>query len=233
MILDKEFQCQTCQYIMSHPVDACPVCSAQFYWMLTPIDPLDPSRVADFITKMEKAVEGRTTREFLTHGGQLWLPHNFWDHNPDGAILSDLPWIRQVRFLQHGSDPEAQAEPQPSVFETNPGMSLEDFQLTPPKETAPPAAQPLAAAPKTRVETSPAKAAPVTARSPHEKKKKKIKTRPSARVKEPLIPNTVFAPLMVFLFLVLMSFSYLALRYHKNTRTVQTAAVPEVEANER
>ncbi len=217
---------------MSHPVDACPVCTAQFYWMLTPYDPLDPSRVADFITKMERAVEGRTTREFLTHGGQLWLPHNFWDHNPDGAILNDLPWIRQVRFLQHGADPEAQAEPQPSVFETNPGMSLENVQLTPPKESPQPAAQPQAEAPKTQLETHLAKTESAAVRSSQETKKKK-KSRPSARVKEPLIPSAVFAPLMVFLFLVLMSFSYLALRYHKNTRTVQTAAVPEVEANER
>lgn len=125
MILDKEFQCQTCQYIMSHPVDACPVCNAQFYWMLAPYDPLDPSGVAHFITKMEMAVEGRTTREFLTHGGQLWLPHNFWDYNPDGEVLKEFPWIRHVRFLQHEGEGQVQS---PSVYETNPGMSLASFQ---------------------------------------------------------------------------------------------------------
>jgi hypothetical protein len=101
MRIDKEFQCRACDYVVSHPIDACPVCQAHFYWMPEADEELSPEQIEEFVEGMNVLVEGRTTREFIMHDGHLWLPHNFWDYCPDGSALDRFSWIRGIRFLQH------------------------------------------------------------------------------------------------------------------------------------
>ena len=98
MKIQESFQCGACNSFLSHPIDTCPVCGDQFYWLLVTRD--EPDREA-YLTRMQELMEGRASQDFLTHGGHLWLPHRFWDRCPTGEILEEYAWIKRVELVQH------------------------------------------------------------------------------------------------------------------------------------
>ena len=205
MKIENNYQCRACQYVLSHPVDACPVCTMQFYWMVLPNRSLKKSQTADYVIKMERIVNGRVSHEFLTHGGYLWLPYNFWEFCPDGDMLHEFNWISQVKFFQHEPSQkpavDAAGPKEISPWETNPALPVfnsADLPASPARSTAPPEGTAI------RAEAG---------------SKKPGGLRPKQPLTDGPAHRDWFAPLMVLIFLIMLSLSYLVLRYHKNTRT--------------
>ncbi len=220
MHIDDEFQCRKCRYVLSHPVDACPVCSTQIYWMLVHAYPLKKSQIADYIMKMEQLVRGRTSREFLTHGGHLWLPHSFWDFNPNGDALHEFSWIKEVKLLQHepvADRTDDEKEVSPPVLDTNPGLSITAPGLGTPSRTEPEGG---GGSGRDGKKTQPAR---------------NLESAPgggSTTDTDDSWLDHVRVPFMILLFLILLSLSYLILHYHKNTKTRRTVPVSEVVTDE-
>ena len=217
MIIPEEIQCRSCLYLSSHPVDACPVCGAQFYWLIVPTHQIGDGPIREYLSAMERLVEGRITREFLTHGGQLWLPHSFWNYNPNGDLLKEFSWISEIKFYQH--DPEKEEEKSaPSNYREKGPRTIWD---TNPLPVIPTLAQAGAGGTESQAErpsrprgSVPAKEAPP----------------PPA----PAFARELLAPLMILIFFIFLSLSYLVLRYHKNQPRVSSSiSATEVPPNER
>ena len=208
--IPKSFTCKACKSLLSHPIDACPICGDQFYWLVIPKGELTQDQKDEFVVKMEHLVEGKASREFLTHGGYLWLPHRFWDFNAEGDTLAAFDWAVKLELFQHetseGDHKERLAPPkkEPSAWDTLPKAPLPHFaqvrrQLEDTEENEaaappPPADEPVAPA--------------------------------------MLIPAPMFAPLMALLFFIFLSLSYLMLLYHKNNRPAAVQTPSTEVANE-
>lgn len=127
MHLPQNLQCNACQYSLNHPVDVCPICNEQFYWLVVPRYTLDEAEIQDYCSRMTQLTEGRITEAFLTHGGHLWLPHNFWECDPNGISLKTLTWVDRVKYFQHataeGADQPTSREPEPAVWDTQPAQA--------------------------------------------------------------------------------------------------------------
>ncbi len=208
MKIQDSVQCHACNSILSHPVDACPVCGDQFYWLVTTKNKPTQNEKEGYLVRMEELVEGRASREFLNHDGHLWLPYRFWDSNPNGEILDSFTWIDGVQLFQHESEinnvPVRDYDTLPKIpipEWVRDGPSALDKKKTIPKEP--------------RKQEQPLKPAPVS------------EPVNDSYLAGPIIPAQMFLPLMVFLFLIFLSFSYLTLRYHKNHRWPSSQAVPE------
>lgn len=208
----KEVQCSVCAYIMDHPVDACPVCGEPFYWLILARGTIQESQKTAFFQIMEDVVEGNIDLDFLQHGGHLWLPHNFWQYCADGSILETFPWILDVRLIQR---PNPQKE---QYFRDNPQAKPE------PQEVHDQSVQPAAPA------------APL--QEPEDPRPVPALAAPAQPVGEPKLHfsvaqnqwswDSLFRPLMIGLFFVFLAASYLALLYHRNTRTPTQAPPAEV-----
>lgn len=124
----ENYQCRACKYVLSDPVDLCPVCNAQFYWMLIPKEPPQPEQVSHFVEVMNAVAQGHTNRQFLTHGGHFWLPHLFWSNDPEGLSLEKFSWFGQLRFFQHESQEqrveEKRQSAEPNPWDTNPRLAI-------------------------------------------------------------------------------------------------------------
>ncbi len=203
MNIEKDYQCRACGYFFSHPVDVCPVCSDQFYWLLSTAYAPNDDQKLDYIVAMEHVVEGRVTRNFITHDNRLWLPPTYWNFDPNGEALQGFPWIDELRLYQHVASPK-----EPSPYDTNPGLS--PFQ---------PSDKPLSEDDGQRLsrvlKPSPT---PVQARSGNAAPRSTPKQAPPRRS----FLDEWFAPLMVFIFFAFLSLAYLNLKRH-----YQLSAVPE------
>lgn len=225
MQIQKGFQCQSCNSFLSHPIDACPVCSDQFYWMIVPKTTVTGSQQQAFVAAMVNLVAGGVTEEFLTHGGQLWLPYRFWDQDPAGESLAEFSWIDNLELFQHSNnsgqvEPEEKAEPNP--WDTVPKMALPDLSKRPEELQAKSAA---AASPEIAPEPTPTPSATPRSKPQQDSAPKQAAATPTSKEKpkaksnegkRSLFPAHLFVPTMIFLFFLLLSLSYLALRYHKN-----------------
>ncbi len=107
-MFELEYQCDICQHFFDHPVDACPLCGEPFYWLVVLANDLQDSQRTAFLQMMEDIVEGNVGRDFITHGENLWLPHNFWQYSPDGSILNTFAWIKNIRLIQHDNPQKRQ-----------------------------------------------------------------------------------------------------------------------------
>ena len=182
----------------------------------------------EFVTKMERLVKGQITRDFLTHGGRFWLPYTFWDCSPDGDAILEFSWITEVRCLQHG------ATEKPKKWGAS-RKKTEDQEGSP-WDTKP--SLPSDMLDRVRKEAGAAMTRPVrNAASPPSSK-----TKPAAQAGPQIsqdrqshrgvFPRKLLAPLMMLLFFLLLSLSYLVLRYHKN-RQVVSRPPPEDVTHER
>lgn len=209
MRFTKGFQCRSCSSFLSHPVDACPVCNDQFYWRVIYTTSMDDQDRATFLQTMTGLMDGQVTQEFLTHGGQLWLPFRFWDMNPSGDLLDHYDWIEDLELFQHNTKIEKPAEPRPqkkSEWDTIPKAPVPDFSKRE-KEKKP------AAAAKAKPIKTPVKPAATQRKS---KPKPKTTRKPPAKSKPRSSGSIWFAPAMIMVFFFFLSCSYMVLRYHKN-----------------
>ena len=232
MQFQKGFQCRSCQSFLSHPIDLCPVCGDQFYWRVVTKGPLAEASKIAFFQIMEDQVDGNVSRDFLCHGGELWLPYRFWDTNPSGDLLGQFSWMQDLELFQHQTNAQVQAEPQPkeSEWDTIPKASVLDLeQMKAAREATsetPPTQEPL---PKQQTpEVAPAQ----TRRPSPILSARKKPSAASARKRQPFFHwSEWFAPVMVLLLLLLLSCSYLSLRYHKNQ--MKPLRIQEGTTNER
>lgn len=234
MQLPDTIQCNRCRSFLSHPLDHCPVCNDQFYWLVKTRDIVDPEAKMAFLREMELMAGGHVTSEFLTHGGQLWLPHQFWSKDASGQALSAFPWIIGLEHHQHENpnddwekhqsreaqrlqqEAQRQEEPteQPKPWDTIPNMPLPDFSDIEARK------QQAQADAKNNVPQEPQ---PTTKKAPSKAPEKKAQ-KTKSKDKQPFMLSPAFKPTMVFLFFLFLSASYLVLRYHKNHMLPQ---VPE------
>ncbi|MDJ0839605.1 MAG: hypothetical protein QNK37_24000 [Acidobacteriota bacterium] len=226
MKFQESFQCKACSSYLSHPIDTCPVCGDQFYWLVHPHRPPVQDERDAYVSRMQTLVEGKATPEFMTHGNLLWLPHRFWDFNPTGEVLNEFEWLREVELVQH--DGEDREEQKPNVWDTLPGRPVPDLSI---RETVKGKA----------VETlraDPLPSDPVEARAVVSRRDKLAghlsaaevpgQTAPTGRSTsasappsgKAIIPKQMFAPLMILIFFIFLSGSYIVLRYHKNTSAI-------------
>lgn len=220
MQIQKGFQCKSCHSFLSHPIDACPVCGDQFYWLVHVDGPLDISQRNAYVGTMINLMEGTVTEAFLTHGDQLWLPYQFWTSSPTGEALAEFPWIKDLELFQHvghgaeeqldGPEPEAAEDPNP--WDTVPKMAIPDFTDI---EEPEPVAAPEEVKPEARARTKPKRSKPPR---PKQKPPKAKAATAGARGKGGArsMVREFFVPMMIFLFFLFLSLSYLVLRYHKN-----------------
>ena len=200
-MFEREYQCDVCQHYFSHPVDACPICVEPFYWLVVPTGPVTAAQKTAFLQIMEDMVESSVGREFLTHDGHLWLPHNFWQYANSGDILNTFAWIQNIKLVQHpnpqkrkffeaeqGVDTKAADEESvdEDVFDTQPIPIMRDAPVS---------------TPITAHENMP----PV-----------KIRTKPAIS----LNPE-YWGPIAVSAFFVLMAMTYFALCAHRNINLTQ------------
>jgi len=213
MKIQDSVQCHACNSILSHPVDACPVCGDQFYWLVTTKSKPSENEKESFLARMEELVEG-ASREFLNHDNHLWLPYRFWDNNPSGETLDSFSWISGVQLFQHETE---LADVPVSEYDTLPKIPIPEWVRAGPSgaDGKKPHPHPIEARPEHQV--------PKQHRAPAPSPSRAMIEDPTS----PIIPSQMFLPLMIFLFLILLSFSYLTLRYHKNHRWQSSQAVPE------
>ncbi len=213
MQIPTEINCQACQYLTSHPVDACPVCGTHFYWLVIPSETPGKAATEDFLVKMEQLVEGHITRDFLTHGGRLWLPHTFWDSSPNGDAIRDFSWITEIRCLQHGSAEKPKKWSSQTAEKSKEKGSPWDTKPTLPSDLLKRVRQEAeAAAARADGRETPHRkeAAPKPPPLPHPR------IEPKGKIREGVFPREFLAPLMMLVFFLLLSLSFLVLRYHKN-----------------
>ena len=283
------YQCRACKYVLSDPVDVCPVCNAHFYWMLIPHKSPDNKEIDHFISEMNVVVGGQTNRTFLTHGEHFWLPHTFWSCDPEGKSLSRFAWIADVRFMQHESEEQRldhkRQGANPNPWDTNPGIAVADVapelishdgeelvvlddeprpdarpitlatvhnQSWPDSagivveedqllgDTAPhPTVQPpasvgfdeIGALDESVFSESPKSEGAMTAKSTAPVSAPKPLTRMRRKQPPPATPRSRkavwFLPVMLFLFFILLSLSWLVLLYYRNTRPLPENVVSE------
>jgi len=203
MRIEKDYQCRACNYFFSHPVDVCPICGDQFYWLLVAADPPSRDQTLDFIVQMEHVVQGRVTREFITHNNQLWLPPNYWNFEPEGEALKRIPWVAEIRLYQHVAP-----EKEPSPWETNPGMKLDLPLVSTPAEPS----------------EAMARAAP-----PPEAPQPAAAAAPQSNAADGRGWGVFYAPLMVFLFLIFLAGAFMVLQYHRVASAPSQIEVPSDE----
>jgi len=226
LYIPKSFTCKACKSLLSHPIDACPICGDQFYWLVEPKGELSQAVKDHFVRKMEQLVEGKASREFLTHGGFLWLPHRFWDFDAEGESLADLDWAVRLELFQHeNTAPEQSAKARTAEATKKPRSAWDTI----PKAPLPHFAQVRQAVQVEREGKRPGFAAPAP---PSSAPAPPAAAPAESFVRGSLIPAPLFAPLMVLAFFLFLSLSYLVLRYHKNTRPVSLPAASAEVANE-
>lgn len=259
MDIDGHFHCRSCDHYFSHPADACPICGARCYWMVNPEVVADGALRAGYVKAIVSAMPGPVSAVYLTHDDQLWLPHDFWTHFPEGEPLSGLAWPFSLVMLQADQQGAGVAADAPSAFETQPYQPItrdtvlpvaeEDRQETRERESDPgplggdtapiiidgpdsvsraPEVEPKPFAPATGSAegsglsdslASVAEEAAVAAKRSAHKLKGSAGDAPSQNPepKSPAgFPRHLVAPIAIFLFLVLISLSFLTLRYHRN-----------------
>lgn len=208
-MFDREYQCDICQHFFDHPVDACPVCGEPFYWLVVPAQtPSETQRIA-FLQIMEDAVEGNIGRDFLTHGGNLWLPHNFWQYAGDGTILNTFAWIQNVQLIQH-SNPQKS-----SYFDSQADLSGED-EGGPGFDTQ-----------------------PIPLESVHQAEERSVQPSPLSKPREILNKDRILAvsakagarelwpPIAIASFLILLGISYFCLCAQHNLSAIRQASTHE------
>jgi len=228
MDLPESFQCRACQSFLSHPIDNCPVCGDQLYWMLVWSEEPDDLQRKDYLDRVIALVDGRASREFLTHGDLLWLPHRFWDCDPTGELLDTLDWVTGIELHQHDAE-DRRAAPD-DEFDTLPKMPIPKYVA---ETVHGEAVETLRArvVPERAEERNPPDATqPVAPAASTPRSEPGVDT-PLARGSSRVLSADLFVPLMIFLFLCLLSLSYLVLRYHKNTRAQPAAAAPTEEVS--
>ena len=223
MELPKEYHCEACDYVLSHPIDSCPICGDQFYWRLNTRRPLTPEQRHGYLQTVEEVIGRPVNKAFVAHGGQVWLPHNFWNFDPNGRVLDRLLWATGIEKYQHKKSERTQ-EPtrkkDPSTWDTNPGFLLPEHiqrEFASASKDEPAAVSP-------HSEQRPDDGLPTSKKGPSPPG--------DPGVAGPGIPSMsdFFAPLMILIFFLFLSLSYLSLRYHKNTKP--TTAETEVVADE-
>ncbi|CAM2067683.1 hypothetical protein SCOR_20035 [Sulfidibacter corallicola] len=95
------FDCKGCGSAIFDPVDACPACGEHFFWRVVPKRKPSKSEEAQFVIALLRAVGHDVSPEFLTHGGHIWLPDQFWRTDPEGALLRPYDWIASIEPHQH------------------------------------------------------------------------------------------------------------------------------------
>lgn len=221
MKIQKGFQCKSCSSFLSHPVDVCPVCGDQFYWRIVPTAPVNEPQRDAFVASMINLTEGRVTPEFLTHGGHIWLPYRFWGSDPSGVALLEFNWIDDLEVFQHDSqktakrEAEAKAKQEPAPWDTIPKMEAPDFSQYTPETTV--AASQSQERPAPRAAAQPL--APVAATEKAPSTPQPARANPASPSFLQQLRGDLFVPMMIFLFLILLSISYVVLRYHKNRMT--------------
>lgn len=203
-MFEREYQCMICHHFVDHPVDACPVCGDPFYWRVIPAFNLKNAQAIAFLQMMEDLVESNVDRAFLTHGGHLWLPHNFWQYADDGEILDSFAWIKRIDLVQH-TNPEKSAHFEAGGAESFPTDEA-DGEDRPGFDTNP---TPMPALKNEAVGVMP---------------DEPLVQRKRARTSAFRFDPAWTAPLAIALFLLTLAFSYFALQAHKNLRAISQVA---------
>ncbi len=241
MKIQKGFQCKSCSSFLSHPVDVCPVCSDQFYWRVVPAAPVSEPRREAFVASMINLAEGRVTPEFLTHGGHLWLPYRFWGNDPSGSALLEFGWIDDLEVFQHDhqkpakQETESKSKQEPAPWDTIPKVEAPDFSQYKPEtktvaDQAPRPAAVAAAAVAAAAVAATAGQSPVAAPEQVAGPSRPERVNPSSPSFLEQLRGDLFVPMMIFLFLLLLSISYVVLRYHKNRMTPLAPPQTHLEA---
>ena len=240
MDIPKEYQCQVCHTHYTKPQDACSQCGDQFYWRLQASLRVGEIQRREYVDRMANLVGEELVPEFLTHGDELWLPHCYWAHDPKGEALECFLWIEGVEPVQH--------ERASDFDGTENGLVLDEdvFEALKPDMLSGSSYGEIKQSKSQHVRTlnhlstvlvGPSRGLAQDTQpglgkrekgAPRERSQKATVEPPRRRrvatdhlaPKEPvsLSQREWFAPLMLFLLLLLLSMSYLVLRYHKNTR---------------
>lgn len=194
-MLTKNFRCKICDYGMDHPVDACPICGDTFYWLVIPAHEIQEPQKTAFLQTMEDRSPDQVSRDFLNHGGQLWLPYSFWHNDPRGDVLDSFPWIGEVVCIQHeDAGKKLYYEEQVEQKENKSDQGQTEFK---------------------EFDTQPN---PIIATVKPPKKPNFEPVAISARSGADWSWSKLFAPLMIFSFFVLISLGYFNLLRIKNNR---------------
>lgn len=234
MDLYREFQCGACDYYFSHPIDRCPICGDQFFWLVTTQGNLAPSERQEYVSSMVRLGGMGVTEEFLTHRDRLWLPYNFWEVDPGGETLEAMAFVRDIKLYQHKkkAGDHADTTTRALSFETNPSMPVlteRDIQQPVAKSYeqsfAEPIQQPISQA--SGHQTSVAQA---TVQVPQQALAQSGNPKPvGSEELQPITSREWLPPVLIFIFLILMSLSFLVLRYQKNVRVNKIST--HIEAN--
>lgn len=222
----REYQCSACDYYFSHPIDRCPICSDQFFWLLVPHQNLLESERLGYIDQMKNLGGAGVTEEFLTYRNRLWLPYNFWEVDPGGELLARWSFIKEIKLYQHkkNSSDEDTETFRDAVFDTNPAINPQqymDFQ----SQHAAPKQEPAAFLSDTpKAIPSPWQPAPAVVKAPAPQGAVVASVNDGAE----LTLADWLPPVLIFVFFMLLSLSFLVLRYYKNTQT--PIAVSHIEA---
>lgn len=218
----REYQCGACDYYFSHPIDRCPICGDQFFWLLMTHDRVAPSERAHFVSQMKTLGGSGVTEEFLTYRDRMWLPYNFWEKDPGGESLQSWSFIKDVKLYQHKRKETPKDEDDTTVrevgFETNPAhpvLKLTDLTSRPREQpqqevTLTPSRNDQQMGASTPALPSYQAQAPIAPQAP---KSSPVETAPAS-----LGPREWLPPILIFVFFLLLSLSFLVLRYHKNDR---------------
>lgn len=225
MQIEKGFQCHSCHIALSYPLDACPLCGDQFYWMVLVSGTVPEQARKQYVVAM-CALSEDVTEEFLTYDDQLWLPYQFWEYCPTGEVLRAFTWIVDLQLFQHqgkpGSSEPAQQAEQAST-QAKQGSVL---------DSVPETRSQLDRMGQANEEPSPQLAAQMPA-SRRKKPNKRPKQMGRRDIQHGIKHADLLKPTLVFLFFVLLSLSYLVLRYHKNHMVPIPQAPVEEVSNER
>lgn len=218
----REYQCEACDYYFSHPIDRCPICGDQFFWLVSTARELRADEKLTFVATMKNLCGAGVTEAFLTHRDRLWLPYNFWEKDPGGETLQPWSYVKGVKLFQHkkqkasnASDSTARA----GVFDTKPAMVAQ------PQWESLNAFSPGSISPGLKPESHVQQIQPLhqyRAEPASEKINQPMDT------SEPIGVQDWLPPVLIFVFFLLLSLSFLVLRYHRNVRAPQVSSYSEV-----
>lgn len=192
-----QYTCNNCDYSVDHPIDACPVCGAVFYWLIRTKGPVNDQQKADYLEWVQSNFESQTDSSYIFHGGKVWLPHAFWHSFPSGEVLQDMGWIDSLQLVQYKKSHSRRVEAEPlheesgKGYDTNPGVPVPDLAKPIPLEDS--------------------------AKEPDEKPSRKTSPETSS-TSGPSFLRTYLGPVSLGLFLALLGFSwfFIVLGQHRN-----------------
>jgi len=216
----REYQCGACDYYFSHPIDRCPICGDQFFWLLMTDGQVEATQKQGFVSRMIALGGTGVTEEFLTFRDRLWLPYNFWEKDPGGESLHAWPFVKDVKLYQHKKKTSEKKEDDTTIreagFETNPAHPIPDFSAVA-NQNAGPSRPEVTLAPSRNDNPMGASTPALSPYQPSAPVEPMAPPRPQA---EPSPANLGIKdwlpPILIFVFFMLLSLSFLVLRYHRN-----------------